>query len=241
MAGFAAATYLRGIKLFQLPTTLLACVDSSVGGKTAIDLDEGKNLAGAFYQPEAVICDTELLSTLDEDIFLDGCAEVIKYSEICGEGLFEKLKETKSNITDDIITRCVEIKRDVVSQDEKDTGLRQILNFGHTFGHAIEKASSFELSHGKAVAIGMAMMAKASASMGWCKKEDADALIALIKDFGLPVDCKYSFATLYNIMLSDKKRMGDNITVAALVKTGKSDLITITTEKLAELLKTALA
>ena len=239
MAGFAAATYQRGIKLVQLPTTLLSSVDSSVGGKTAIDLDAGKNLVGSFYQPDVVICDTELLKTLPEDIFLDGCAEVIKYSEICDEELFRILSDKKSDITDDIITRCVEIKRDVVAKDENDLGLRQLLNFGHTFGHAVERCSDFSLSHGKAVAIGMAMMAKASVKKGWCSKEDAEKLITLIKDFGLPTECSYSYDAVAGVMLSDKKRMGNNITVAALKKTGLSELEKLSTDEALELLKMA--
>ena len=155
VAGFAAASYLRGIDFIQIPTTLLACVDSSVGGKTAIDLKAGKNLAGAFYQPKLVIADFETLSTLTDGIFADGMAEVIKYGVIFDKAFFEFLRdnEAKDNL-EYVITRCVELKRDIVNADEKEKGVRALLNFGHTVGHAIEKCSGYKISHGSAVAVG---------------------------------------------------------------------------------------
>ena len=170
LAGFAAATYQRGVHYVQIPTTLLAAVDSSVGGKTAIDLPAGKNLAGAFYQPSLVLCDYDTLNTLPEDVFTDGCAEVIKYGVIWSEGLFERLKAPIRPQLEMVIARCVEIKRDVVQQDEFDTGVRGLLNFGHTIGHAVEKCSDFAVSHGRAVAIGMALITKAAYLAGICEK-----------------------------------------------------------------------
>jgi len=224
MAGFAAATYQRGIKLVQMPTTLLACVDSSVGGKTAIDLEYGKNLAGAFYQPCCVICDTELLRTLDGDVYKDGCAEVIKYAAIFDEKLFSELENCGGNISDGAVYRCVTLKKEVVAADEKDTGERQLLNFGHTFGHAVEKCSNYTLSHGKAVAAGMAVMARACIKKGLCGQKDAERLISLIRKFGLPTETEYSEKELFDAVMSDKKRRGGSITLVVFKETGRCGL-----------------
>ena len=164
LTGFAAATYLRGIAYIQVPTTLLAAVDSSVGGKTAIDLPAGKNLCGAFCQPRLVLCDTDTLNTPPEDIFRDGRAEVIKYGVLYDEALFAHLTEKGLAFhREDVIARCVELKRDVVMEDEFDTGTRMKLNLGHTVGHGVEAQSHFSVSHGKAVAIGMAIVARSAA------------------------------------------------------------------------------
>ena len=143
LGGFAAATYLRGIKFIQIPTTLLAMVDSSVGGKTAIDIPAGKNLVGAFYQPSLVLCDCATLDTLPDDIFADGCAEVIKYGIINDRPLFDRLKSPIKDQIEDIIESCVKNKRNVVNADERDTGVRQLLNLGHTAAHSIETLSGF--------------------------------------------------------------------------------------------------
>ena len=203
LAGFAAATYLRGIRFIQVPTTLLAAVDSSVGGKTAIDLPAGKNLAGAFCQPSLVLCDTELLQTLPEEIFRDGCAEVIKYAILYDPQLFRQLqKEGLSFDREAVIARCVEWKRDVVMADEYDTGERMKLNLGHTIGHGVEARSNFTLSHGKSVAIGMAIVCRASAC------PDTEIILNLLQQFGLPVSTQYSAEELYRYTLSDKKRSG---------------------------------
>ena len=165
LAGFAASTYLRGIGFIQIPTTLLAMVDSSVGGKTAIDLPAGKNLAGTFYQPWLVLCDPDCLTTLPEDIFRDGCAEVIKYAVLGNAPFFDDLRAGSAHAQlEHIIETCVTMKRDIVAQDEFDRGQRQLLNLGHTFGHGIEACSGFAVSHGSAVAIGMAMMVRAAAA-----------------------------------------------------------------------------
>jgi 3-dehydroquinate synthase len=208
MTGFAAATYLRGIAYIQVPTTLLAAVDSSVGGKTAIDLDAGKNLAGAFYQPSLVVCDTDTLSTLPDDIFRDGCAEVIKYGVLYDPQLFSHLETYASGFhRQQVIARCVELKRDVVAQDEFDRDARMKLNLGHTIGHGIEAASRFSVSHGKAVAIGMAIVARA------CGCTDAARIIDLLKAFELPVTTEYSAETLYGYTLSDKKRSGGSVSL----------------------------
>jgi 3-dehydroquinate synthase len=181
LTGFAAATFLRGIKFIQCPTTLLAMVDSSVGGKTAIDLECGKNLAGAFYQPSVVICDITTLDTLSEKIFYDGCAEVIKYGVIASEELFEICRDGFKDNIEEIIYRCVSIKRDIVMEDEFDTGMRQLLNFGHTIGHGIEACSKYYITHGTAVAIGMVLITKAAVKMNMCNEEVLVRLEKLIE------------------------------------------------------------
>lgn len=212
LAGFAAACYLRGIRFIQIPTTLLAAVDSSVGGKTAIDLPAGKNLAGAFYQPSLVLCDLDALDTLPEDIFRDGCAEVIKYGVLYDPELFSQLEISGLNFDREaVIARCVALKRDVVMEDEKDTGSRMKLNLGHTFGHAVEAHSRFTLSHGKSVAIGLAIIARASASMGICSEADAARIVSVLKAFGLPVQTQYTAEALLPYLLSDKKRSGGTV------------------------------
>ena len=209
MTGFATATYLRGIRYIQVPTTLLAAVDSSVGGKTAIDLPAGKNLAGAFCQPSLVVCDTDALNTLPEDIYRDGCAEVIKYGVLYDEALFRSLTPTGLNFDrESVIARCVELKRNVVMEDEFDTGARQKLNLGHTVGHGIEAHSNFTVSHGKAVAAGMAIVARAGTAWGICDACTAGQIIETLKIFGLPVSTSLSSDALYSSSLSDKKRSG---------------------------------
>ena len=212
LAGFAAATYLRGIPFIQVPTTLLAAVDSSVGGKTAIDLPSGKNLVGAFYQPALVLCDTDCLNTLPEEIFRDGCAEVIKYGVLYDPSLFAHLAEKGLDFDrDSVITRCVELKRDVVAEDEFDTGARMRLNLGHTIGHGVESCSNFSISHGKAVAIGMAIVSRAAAKERICSEETCRKLLDILKIFSLPDSCGFSAEALYTRALSDKKRSGGSV------------------------------
>lgn len=207
MTGFAAATYLRGVSYIQIPTSLLAMVDSSVGGKTAIDLPAGKNLVGAFYQPSLVLCDINALATLPDEIFRDGCAEVIKYGVLYDPDLFSHLAEKGLEFDREaVITRCVELKRDVVAEDEFDTGARMKLNLGHTVGHGVEAQSHFEISHGKAVAIGMAIVARSA-----CDAATRDAILEILETFGLPSSCDYSAESLYVSALSDKKRSGGTV------------------------------
>ena len=206
LAGFAAATYLRGIRFIQVPTTLLAAVDSSVGGKTAIDLAVGKNLVGAFCQPSLVLCDTDILASLPLDTFRDGCAEVIKYGILYDPALFSYLEETGLDFNrETVIQRCVELKRDVVMEDEFDTGARMKLNLGHTLGHGVEARSNFTISHGKAVAIGIALVSRASNS------PDNDRILAVLKQFGLPTATEFTADDLFACALSDKKRTGGTV------------------------------
>lgn len=232
ISGFAAAVYLRGIKFVQFPTTLLAAVDSSVGGKTGIDLRAGKNLAGAFHQPSLVVCDYTLLDTLSDEIFADGCAEVIKYGVINDRQLFDTLKNGIKDNIENIIASCVQNKSNIVKADEFDTGKRQLLNLGHTVGHSIEKLSNFEISHGSAVAIGMIIVMKAAVSFGYCKSEELAELVDLLRATKLPTECSYTAKELASVALSDKKRTGDKITLVVPYSIGDSRLLKISIDEL---------
>ena len=190
LTGFASATLLRGIGFIQIPTTLLAQVDSSVGGKTAVNLPQGKNLVGSFCQPKAVIIDTETLKTLPDNVLSDGMAEVIKYGAICDNDLFYKLEKITSkeelfeNI-EDIVYTCCNIKREIVEEDEFDTGKRMMLNFGHTFGHAIEKINNFSgVTHGMAVAAGMVMASKWGEERDITPKDTHKRIECILKNYG---------------------------------------------------------
>lgn len=211
ITGFAAATFLRGLPYIQIPTSLLAQVDSSVGGKTAIDLPEGKNLVGAFKQPLAVLCDSDTLHTLPEEFLIDGMGEVIKYGMIADAELFEilckyDLQSVKQHF-DEIIPACIRIKRDVVAEDELDNGLRMILNFGHTLGHAIEAYYHYETyTHGCAVAAGMCLMTK------YCgHPDDYEKLKSCVERYGLPSDVPASVSELLALCGNDKKRSGSEL------------------------------
>lgn len=233
MTGLAASLYLRGIPFVQVPTSLLAAVDSSVGGKTAVNLKAGKNLMGAFYQPSLVLCDTNTLSTLPEEEFANGMAEIIKYGVIFDKELFDKVQsgDVKSDM-ENIIARCVELKRDVVARDEFDKGDRQLLNFGHTMAHSIEKISNFEIAHGSAVAIGMVIAAKASHALGWSKEDCTAAIIEANKNNNLPTECNFAAKDLADIALSDKKRTGGTINFVIPEIMGKCVLKKIPVEDL---------
>ena len=213
LGGFAASTFMRGMRLIQIPTTLLAAVDSSVGGKTAIDLAAGKNLAGTFYQPDLVLCDTAVFDTLPDDILTDGVAEVVKYGVIADAALFPMLEEPVRPRLEEIAARCVAVKRDVVELDETESGPRKLLNFGHTVGHAVEALSNFSVSHGKAVAVGMAVMARAAAKNGFCTRDTADRIVGLMTRLGLPTSTGFDAASLAGAALHDKKRSGGSITL----------------------------
>ena len=232
MAGFAAATYLRGIEFLQCPTTLLSMVDSSVGGKTGVDLEAGKNLCGAFHQPIGVLCDTNALSTLPDATFADGCAEVIKYGYIGNPALLSLLEKPFADDPDEVIAMCVSDKRDVVEEDEHDHGSRQLLNLGHTSGHAIEGCSHFEISHGSAVAIGMLLMARAAVKKGLCEADVPTHMEALLRAYHLPVDCPFTAEELVRVALSDKKRKGNSITLVLPLRVGKSRLHRIPADEL---------
>lgn len=233
LAGFAAATFLRGIGFLQLPTTLLAAVDSSVGGKTAIDLTNGKNLAGAFYQPQAVLCDLDTLDTLPAEVFADGCAEVIKYGMIGDPALLARLETVDFRADpEELVARCVAQKRDLVEQDEFDTGARQLLNLGHTLGHGVEACSGYTVSHGRAVAIGMTLVTRAAVAFCRCPAEVLPRLRRLLERYGLPDATAYSAQALYEKTLSDKKRSGDTISLVVPIAWGASQLVRIPVSEL---------
>lgn len=224
VAGYAAASYMRGIAVVQVPTSLLAMVDSSVGGKTAVDLKGGKNLAGAFWQPSAVIASIACLSTISPELLTDSCGEVIKHGVLADPAMFAELEASPINTRDAegnldyerlerIVSRNIEIKRDVVDQDEKEQGLRQTLNLGHTIGHAIEAANNYELGHGSSVAAGMCFIARACAKLGICPAEDAERIVACVAAHGLPTTSDIDTETLYTFALADKKRHGNTMNV----------------------------
>lgn len=241
LTGFVAATYLRGIVYIQIPTSLLAMVDSSVGGKTAIDLTAGKNLAGAFYQPSLVLCDPETLNTLPADVFADGCAEVIKYGILYDAQLFDHLmKYGKAFDRMAVITKCVSLKRDVVCCDEFDTGLRMKLNLGHTLGHAIEGCSQFKISHGKAVAIGMALVTKAAAANHICKESLYHQIVGILKVFDLPFTTDFSSHELFELALSDKKRAGSSVNLIVPHQIGNCQITSFPIAQLQEFIKSGL-
>lgn len=215
LTGFAASIYLRGTAFVQIPTSLLAAVDSSVGGKTAVNLEAGKNLAGSFYQPSLVLCDTNTLATLPDPEFASGMAEVIKYGILSDAELFCLLEqENARNHLDSVISRCVAIKKELVMADEFDTGSRQLLNLGHTLGHAVEKYSRFQVSHGQAVAIGLAAVARCAYAAGLAKEDDSERIGAVLTRYGLPAHCDYPIKELCQIILRDKKRTGSTIRLA---------------------------
>ena len=232
LTGFTAACYLRGIPYIQVPTSLLAMVDSSVGGKTAIDLPAGKNLCGAFCQPVLVLCDTDCLATLPEPYFRDGCAEVIKYGILGDKNLFENLKNGVKSQLEYVVTTCVDMKRAIVEEDEFDTGRRQLLNLGHTLGHAIESGSNFELSHGQAVAIGMAMITRAAEKKGFCTPETTEEIIEILRKYDLPTETDQNPEAIYQTALGDKKRQGTTITLVVPTEVGTCILHKIPVEDL---------
>jgi len=241
ISGFAAATYLRGISYVQVPTSLLAMVDSSVGGKTAIDLEEGKNLAGAFCQPELVLCDLDSLSTLSGEFFTDGSAEVLKYGILGDRALFDHLCEKGQGFEKEyVVSRCVEMKRDYVCEDEFDTGVRRKLNLGHTVGHAVEKCSHFGVSHGRAVAIGMAVIARTCAARGLCDEACAADILRGIKALKLPTDTDFGIDELMAPMLSDKKRTGGTVSFIIPRKVGECDILPLKVEEIEEFVKAGL-
>lgn len=231
LAGFVASCYLRGIKFVQIPTTLLAMVDSSVGGKTAINLKAGKNLAGAFCQPDLVVADTDVLSTLSTDDFKCGMGEIIKYGMIFDKDLLSLLEKGMADNSEEIIARCVDLKRIVVERDEKDHGDRQLLNFGHTLAHAIEKQTSFAIPHGQAVAIGMKLITDVSVKKGVCDKSVQNVLDRLLALYDLPDSIDIDNATLYLTTTVDKKRKGNTITVVLPKSEGKAVLRKMTVEE----------
>lgn len=222
MGGLTAALYMRGIALAQMPTSLLAMVDSSVGGKTAIDLVAGKNLAGAFWQPRVVIADIGCLGTLTPEQFADGCGEIVKHAVIRDPALFAQLEQTPPtyealcgpggvSLMEAVVARNVEIKRDVVAGDEREAGGRKLLNFGHSIGHAVEACGQYRLGHGNCVAVGMCLMARAAIARGLCDPGLLARLTRLLGACGLATRTDFTADELYERALHDKKRAGGTI------------------------------
>ena len=241
IAGFAASVYLRGIRFVQIPTTVLSAVDSSVGGKTGIDLNDKKNIVGAFHQPSLVICDCSLQDTLTDEIFYDGCAEIIKYGVINDKALFELLSSGFKENIEEIIFSCVNNKRLIVEEDEFDTGKRQLLNFGHTIGHAIEKCSSFKISHGRAVAVGMVIVTRSAYKNGFCDRNTLESLISTLEKADLPTSCSFNEKELAEVALSDKKRKGDSVTLVIPYSIGDCRLYTLSITELESFIEKGLS
>lgn len=232
-AGFAAATYMRGIDFVQIPTTVLSQADSSVGGKTAVDIRAGKNLVGAFHQPRLVICDTDTTSTLTDEFFADGMAEVVKHGMIKSAELFEILSngDIKGNLVE-IMKRNVTIKGKVVENDEREKGERMLLNFGHTLGHALEKYYDFSgLTHGFAIAVGMSTFTHIAERRGMCKAGVADKLDALFRKCGLPTSDPAPLDELFRISLGDKKHLADGMNIVICPEIGKSEVVKMSVDE----------
>ncbi|MBQ2882005.1 MAG: 3-dehydroquinate synthase [Clostridia bacterium] len=237
ISAFSASIYMRGIDFINIPTTLLSQVDSSVGGKTGVDFGGAKNIVGSFYQPKAVICDTDFFKTLPDNIFADGCAEVIKYAFINDKELLEVIEDGIKKNIDDIVYRCVSDKNDVVSNDEFDRGLRGLLNFGHTVGHAVESLSSYKISHGSAVSIGMRIVTEAFEKAGACKSGVCEKLVSVLKENNLPIECGFSAEDIINAVRKDKKKSGDSISVIVPKELCKCEIEKMSFEKLYSVIK----
>ena len=238
-AGYAAATYMRGIDFVQVPTTGISQADSSVGGKTAVNINGGKNLVGAFHQPRLVICDTDTLNTLTPEFFSDGMAEIVKHGMIKSAELFDILanKDIKENIVD-IMKRNVTIKGQVVENDEREKGERMLLNFGHTLAHALEKYYNFTgLTHGYAIAIGMSTFTHIAERRGMCKTGVADKLDALLEKCGLPLTDNAPLHELYTLSLRDKKHLANGMNIVICPDIGQSEVIKMSVDEYAQFLK----
>ena len=240
MVGFAAACYLRGVKFIQVPTTLLAMVDSSVGGKTGVNLASGKNQLGAFYQPRMVLCDPDVLATLPPETLADGVSESIKYGMLGENEVLDWFEHGDWTAhTEELIQRCITAKAAVVEADERDTGCRQLLNLGHTLGHAIEKNSEYQVTHGHAVAIGMALAAKLAHQLGLCDEQTVTRLVATLERNHLPTNTIYTAAQLTDAALSDKKRTGGTLTLVLPTGIGHCQLHPVEVSQLENLIALA--
>ena len=221
ITGFAAATYMRGIDFIQLPTTLVAGIDASIGGKTGVDFVGGKNLVGAFHQPRGVFFDVDTLATLPEDEIKNGLGEGIKYAVLCGGRIAEILRDERfSTDTEEFCALCAAYKAEVVEKDEKEGSLRQLLNLGHTAGHAIEKLSSYRVSHGQAVAMGIKLMAQGSVKNGILSQKEGEEIIALLTKYGLNTRIPFPAILIADAAKNDKKMHGNTINVVEIVRIG---------------------
>lgn len=239
--GFAAATFMRGITFIQIPTTLLAQIDSAVGGKNAVNLPEGKNLVGTFYQPTAVIADSNFLSTLPKKQLADGMSELIKYGAICDAALFARAADSSGFPDQEMIRRCIEIKCAIVEKDEHDTGVREMLNFGHTVGHAVEAAGAYSVfSHGQAVSCGMVLAAKIGILTHTTEYDVAHRLVTALTAHGLPVTQPYPVDMLMKYIVQDKKNRDSVCRMILLEKIGSVTRRSFSADELSDLLRAAL-
>ena len=229
---------MRGIRFMQIPTTFLAAIDSSVGGKTAVNIPAGKNLIGAFHQPSLVVCDPDTFQTLEPQTFADGCAEMIKYAMIWSEDFLRLLESCDINEQiEEIVAYCVDIKRQVVEQDELDSSIRMILNYGHTLGHAIEKVTNHTVTHGHGVAMGMVLITHLGMKLGLCDKELLERLCCILKQYHLPCEYNGNLEELAESCMHDKKRSGNTIRLILVSTAGKAEIVPMETQKLVNLLK----
>ena len=240
LTGFACAIYQRGIDFIQMPTTLLAAADASVGGKTAVDLPEGKNLAGAFHQPKLVLCDTDLFRSLPASVYAEGMAEVIKHALIADRDLQDTLLRGDDIPDAELVRRNVEIKATFVCGDEKEHGKRKLLNFGHTLGHAVEYCSGYTISHGEAVAIGMVLVCRAAEKLGHSPAGITEAVCTLLRKYSLPVECPFGVEELFCAAVKDKKSCGEQIDIVVLKEIGRAETLRLTRGQLREFTEAAL-
>ena len=235
LVGFCAATYLRGIKFVQIPTTLLSIIDSSVGGKTGVNLDSGKNLLGAFCQPALVVADIDTLKTLPKIEIESGLGELVKYGILAGEPLWDLIKQ-KRFFDIETLALCIEYKRDIVEADPHEAGVRKLLNLGHTFGHALEKLTKYTVPHGVAVAEGMLIIAKSCVMKNWLSEDDFVQILEVLQDNTLLLMHEFSAEQVINAALNDKKSTATGITIVAIEGVGKCTLRDIPYEELEEFL-----
>ena len=220
LGGLASSLYMRGTKLVHLPTSLLAMVDSCIGGKTAVNTEYGKNTVGTFYEPDLVVCDTSFLDSLGKKEYSCGMAEVIKYGVISDAKLFEKLEKGGFD-TESIVKDCLKIKKALVGADEHDNGIRKLLNFGHTFGHAVEKLSDYSYTHGEAVAAGMVTASRLAEKLTLCGHDVTERLVSVLEKYGLPTESSISASDIADVCLGDKKSEGDTLTLILPEKIGR--------------------
>lgn len=246
ITGFAAAIYMRGLSYVQVPTTLLGSIDSSIGGKTGINLACGKNMAGAFWNPTFTLIDPEFLQTLPAEIYRDGLAEAVKYGVIGDPKIWDQVRQLVKTLPLDpkamdivkqtqLVKSCVDIKTEIVKEDQRDYGTRMLLNFGHTIGHAIEQHSNYKISHGEAVAMGMVLEAKWTYEMGLAEKDLSSQINSILMDVGFSIDINsFKYQELYPYMEMDKKHQGDSLTIVVAREIGRCDLVEIENKKLKE-------
>ncbi|MBQ1422615.1 MAG: 3-dehydroquinate synthase [Firmicutes bacterium] len=239
LAGFIASTYKRGLDLCEIPTTLIAAADAAIGGKNALNLGSRKNIIGTFYQPSLVVVDTKYLDTLPDETFAEGCSEVIKYGFVGDQELVSMLEDrpltegrSDSPYLEDILKRCIRLKADIVVEDEKDNGIRNLLNFGHTLGHAIETQSSYKIHHGEAVAMGMALITRASENKGLSERGTYTRLINLLEKHHLEWRCPYNLSVLLSHVAEDKKIRDGYINLVVPLRPGACTLKGMTDEEL---------